>query len=370
MLEHGTDAATPVRVPSRRPAALARQLLSATLSAALAALLAGCGDTDEPPAATATSAGSEGRTTRCLDEGVEWRATVTDLTEGAVPSVRIDALDAVGAPWDDPWTVVTTDPSTRERLEEAGDVDTTIGRVVAVDRAPRLLSPGGRCTLYLAPIDAATTRVAIVGDSIAAALVATSADRESLAQDVQARDLGVLVDGQSGAPWADIDGTGGVMLDELRGAASIEDVHVVVVVLGANDGILAAFPNGGEKVAQQQRTDDAIGVGMAIFDDVGCVVVTTPPDHPIRNFALGDDYAREARRVGDVLRALVATDDRLVLADFAELSRSHHLDDDTVGDWFSGDDELHPNVDGVAALRTLVLDAVEQCPAVAPVHRG
>jgi lysophospholipase L1-like esterase len=361
------------RLPSRRcpdagtaPARRSRGI--GAIVVAFIATLAGCTTADDPP--TTAEAPPPARIVRCVDDGLTWRASVTDSTGAAIPSVRIDSLDATGAPADDAWTIVTTDPETRERVEDPTAADDAHGRTLTLDRSPRVVSPDGRCTLYLsppAPPPAGT--VAIVGDSLAAGIVASIDDRASLEDDARARGLGVLVDGQSGAPWADIDGTGGVMLDEIRGAASIDDVLAVVVVLGANDAILAAFPAGDARAAQQARTDEAIEAGMRILRDVGCVVITTPPDHPIRNFDLGESYALEARRVGEVLRALVERDDRLVLADFAALSRSHHLPDGTTGDWFSGDDELHPNAEGTEALRATILDAVLGCQPREPVNQ-
>jgi lysophospholipase L1-like esterase len=356
----------------------------ASIVAALVVTLAGCGGSDVAP--TEATAAPPDRIARCVDGDVTWRVRVTDVDDAAIGAVRIGELDAatvgastvdaatVGASTDRVWTIVTTNPDTRERIEEPITAGDASGRALAVDGVPRLVSPDGRCTVYLAPLrrspsaPPAATPVAIVGDSLAAGLVASSEARDALDADAEARGLAVLVDGQSGVPLADIDGTGGVMLDELRGAASIDGVHAVAIVLGANDAILAAFPDGEAKVAQRQRTDDAIRAAMDALEDVACVVVTTPPDRPIRNFDLGESYAVEARRVGEMLRSLVAHDDRLVLADFAGLSRSHHLTDGEPGDWFSGDDELHPNAEGVRALRAMILDALLRCPGSEPVN--
>ena len=94
-----------------------------------------------------------------------------------------------------------------------------------------------------------------------------------------------------------------------------------------------------------------------------CVVVATPPDLAINNFATREFFAAESVRIGNVLREHASTSPNVELADFAALSRSHHLADDDPADWFSGDDELHPNTAGMDAFQLLVLDAVNRCPS-------
>jgi hypothetical protein len=97
------------------------------------------------------------------------------------------------------------------------------------------------------------------------------------------------------------------------------------------------------------------------FADGRCVIITTPPDAAISTFGLEDDYAREAQRIGAFLRDIAQRDAGIIIADFAELARPHHLADGTPGDWYAADDDLHPNPEGTAALRTLLLDAAQRC---------
>jgi hypothetical protein len=328
--------------------------------AALVGVFVGCGKPDVASTSVAAPRTDQHtRTVACRDGAITWTAELVDVD---AEHVRIAGV--VG-PFDGAWTVVTTAPGTRLREDLTADVAALRTHELRLDREPRLVSPDQRCTLYLSPVTNPDARaVMVVGDSLAAGLVATNEGRTALLDDASDRGLHVMVDGQSGAPWAPVEGPDGTMHDELRGASSRSGVFAVVVVLGANDAILAAFGSGSGRDEQRARTDVAIGSAMELLRDVPCVIVTTPPDRPIDAFGLDESYAAEAQRVGDRLRELTSADGRVVVADFAEHSRDRHRPDGTTGDWFTGDD-LHPNEEGTAALRTLLLDSVERCPSPA-----
>ena len=332
----------------------------------------GCGLEREPPAgatAAVPDAASAERTIGCTDGTRTWRATVTE--DRAPARVRVRALHpAAGTDGGAQWSLVTTPPGTEQRRARALSADALVagGPGVGLDvaDAPRLLSPDRRCTIYLVPAaPPGTTSFVVVGDSLAAGMVATEPAHAQLRSDAAARGLALLVDGQSGAPWSGLTVEGENLDDELRGALSVERTGVVATVIGANDAILAALAPTQSRQAQRDRTDAAVRTAVDLVRRQGrCLVVTTPPDVPIENFSLGETYAEESRRVGDVLRAFGAADPGVVVVDFAAVSRPHHLPDGAAADWFGDDDQLHPNPAGAAALAALLLDAADRCPTV------
>jgi hypothetical protein len=304
------------------------------------------------------------RSARCDDGSATWTATLAD--DPAAATVSIEQVVA-STEWRDsrPWLLVTTNVETRARVEEDLRADAAFPVEVPLDHAPRLVSPDRRCTIYLVPPGPpGQASLVVVGDSLAAGLVATADERAAFRAEASERDLWLVVDGQSGAPWTPLDDEGANLEDELRGARAFGDDVTVATVIGANDAIVVALTPEPERAAQRQRTDQVIATFVDAARREGrCVVMTTPPDLAIAVFGLGDRYAAEAVRVGDVLRDHGRRDPGVMIVDFAEVSRAHHLPAGAAGDWFDEGDELHPNRAGHVALRTMLLDAAERCHA-------
>jgi hypothetical protein len=82
----------------------------------------------------------------------------------------------------------------------------------------------------------------------------------------------------------------------------------------------------------------------------------------VLDFGVGADYSSESVRLTETLATLARARPQVRVADFATLSRPHHLGDADPDDWFTGVDELHPNVAGTEAWLGLALDTVEHCP--------
>src|SRR3954469_24262216 len=117
--------------------------------------------------ATNTEPPSPLETHGCSSDGSTWSAVVEARPGGASGSVV--SVDGPGS--SDDWTLMQADD---ERIDEELPLDRAqLPRAIRWRDRPRLITPGGACTIYLLPPDRSSGRpVLVVGDSVAAGLVA------------------------------------------------------------------------------------------------------------------------------------------------------------------------------------------------------
>lgn len=358
-------------------------------------------------------------TRSCTAAGVTWQATVNVVVSGVGPVVTVTGMtrtengvtvDATNLEWEwrhDEW-IPPWDPGDARRVEW-GDVPAWTGNKgprqpqpagstgwwgmepMTIFLSPRMVSPDGGCSIYLAPFaningSQAWPKVAVLGDSLTGQLF-DPPDSDGTVQGMVEgvlNDDGILaeVEGQGGRRWVrdpagwsgDASALGRAntdLLDEFRGLAE-HDPDGVVVALGANDAFGIALQPVATRPAY--RTDIQNKV-MAVFDEMwsatDCFVVVTAPEHP--NFYLGQAYADEAVGINDLARWFAATlPNEIKVVDFAAVAKLHQDEfyDGTPETWFVDRDfttpvhdpeNLHLNALGRAAYTQHIRQAANLC---------
>lgn len=227
----------------------------------------------------------------------------------------------------------------------------------------------------------ADPRIAVLGDSISAIL---ARDIRTPGFKGHPNTANWTIDGKSGAGWGDgeiasgqwpLSVTQGSWVARSLRALGKDRPAAIVIELGANDALRADFA-----VATSNATalaDRHDGTESNIKSDVSlartlasCVVLVTPTTYPTQVFGPGTPqteklFAPQALRVDDLLRQQASRGPHgsVAIANWGEVSASHHLPSRDAGNWFSSD-ELHPNFAGERALASLISRTVGQCPSI------
>jgi len=256
------------------------------------------------------------------------------------------------------------------REKKAGSNQDIYKTPVAAYFAPRIVTPDNRCTIYTHPFpygNPANRKLAIVGDSLTYGFSKSWEQRLNLSKYFSNLGWRFDVDAYPGrtlyaSPESERDRDRD-MRDEIRGLVSVNP-DAVVINLGSNDAVIAAaaMVRGDQVLRDEVRRRTLNDLVGAIFDvDKGsrCIVLVTPNDYPIPVYGLTKTYENEAKYVGNLMRLFAgwSNDDKVLLVDWAEISRPHHVVSDN---WFAGD-HLHLNTAGSLHMINLIGQAVRSC---------
>ena len=339
--------------------------VAVTLAAMLVPFVVADGPATAMDTATCTDVGNTG------GRSGTWVARFIVRSSVYGPMVQVTSLGyraADGAP-------TVNHPSSRWKLQwvPLGDAprptrwgsDAIIGTPVASYFLPRLVTPNGRCTIYLRPYSFTPDgrRTGIVGDSITYNASKTLMQKAHFARLAYAQGMRLEVDAFPGRTWLSngrIRATD--MVDEIRGLEGVR-TRTVVAALGTNDAIYTAGER--DSGARHRRRVDtlwALTQGVKETAARSCLVLVTPADYPAAVFGLHERYAREARTIGNRMRYLAGVPhDNIKLLDWAEMSRDHHKPDGTPDDWFPDGDDVHLNGTGQHVYVHALTAAADRC---------
>ena len=285
------------------------------------------------------------------------------LDDAGVRSTGASVASDLSHPWVISWTGSDHEPSIIQRSgsELRGTHYST--------NEMQLLSPDGKCILFLSIAAPPRHRVAVIGDSIFSDIAQTAA-RDALGSDSYARSW--QIDAVPGNGWNSPPATwpgavdGGWALSADRGLL-VNRPSVVVAELGADDALRAVFAKATSKpaLAGELLAGVSTAVNELIDEDsarVACTVLVTAPSFPIQIYGAGQSYLEQSELVNSVIRDQASRGGAKVrVADWAAVSASHHTSSRS-GVWFMPDD-VHPNRAGQLALLSLVHHVIQTCPS-------
>ena len=268
-----------------------------------------------------------------------------------------------------PWVVSWTAPHRRAATVHRRGAD--IGTATFSTEKVQLLSPDGKCILYLSAVPTPPHRVAVIGDSvfanIAQTVVKNALGSESYAESWQ-------ISATSGNGWNATPVSwplkvvgGNWAIDSARGLAASHP-SVLVVELGADDALRAVFASAmsDPTLAREVLNGVSQNVGEFIEEEssiVPCTVLVTAPSFETPIFGAGQTYVTEADLVNAIIKsqASLHRSADVRVANWAALSASHHSPSGPAKDWFTSGDNVHPNVDGQKALVSLIHRVIGTC---------
>jgi len=268
-------------------------------------------------------------------------------------------------PWMLTWATANQAPATVRKLGP------DIKNATFSAEKMQMLSPDGKCILYLSAVPTPPHRVAVIGDSVFANIAQTVAKKalgaESYAQSWQ-------ISATSGNGWNATPVTwplkvvdGDWAIDSARGLAESQP-SVLVVELGADDALRAVFASvtAHPKFARDLVTGVSKNIGELIDQEspqLPCTVLVTAPAFPTDLFGAGEAYVTEAVLVNAAIReqALRHRKSDVRLADWAAFSAAHHSPVGPSKDWFAPGDNVHPNLAGEKALISLIHRVIKTC---------
>jgi hypothetical protein len=317
--------------------------------------------------ATCVVPGSTGHSTEWF---ARYKVAEGDKTEIDVVGVGEHSSDSnasstVLRPWVVTWATANQPPATVRKF------GVEIENATYSTEKMQMLSPDGKCILYLSAVPTPRDRVAVIGDSvfanIAQTVVNTALGDESYAQSWQ-------ISATSGNGWNAtpvswplkvVDGDWAI--DSARGLAPSQP-SVLVVELGADDALRAVFASATAHpiLARDVVTGVSKNIGELIDEEspqFPCTVLVTAPTYPTQIFGAGEAYVTQAILVNSVIReqALRHRSSDVRLADWAALSAAHHSPSGPLTDWFASGDNVHPNLAGQLALISLIHRVIQTC---------
>jgi lysophospholipase L1-like esterase len=148
----------------------------------------------------------------------------------------------------------------------------------------------------------------------------------------------------------------------------------IVVELGTNDALRAAFAVAQQQSARADRIRGAVATNAARLLAVtrgktGCTVLVTASTHPTTLFGAGLLYARQAALVNSTIRHVATRvgSHAVAVADWARESDGHHAAPDSPQNWFEPDG-VHLDAVGQRALVALVRRTAHGCAPGTPSH--
>ena len=308
------------------------------------------------------------RTATCTEsEGVEWSARYqVSTTSGDTPTIRIIRA-APGQTPARPWTLWWSDPGIAIQQTRADIAKLSTIRVSAP--TAHLLAPDDACTLILSAA-VTTDPVAVIGDSvfagIANSLLSTALPGLHYTDAWQISAIAGFGWSASAPSWPLTSVGGSWVIGIARGVVS-EHPSTLVVELGANDALRAAFADVRRRPDLAERIRNAVASNVSQLLDLSahglpCTILVTAPTATTSLFAGGSYYSKEATLIDAVIRSKAASapSGQVEVADWAVYSSHHHGAQGSVSNWFLPDG-VHPNAAGEAALVGLVRQTMARC---------
>lgn len=288
------------------------------------------------------------------------------------PLVRVTALtrveggtttDAGSQTW-----VLRRDDLANPMVSVAGPLSVVGAEALSIYFSPRLVTPDGVCTVYLAPFSnlsgpVAGPKVAVLGDDLTHQLGDATYNQTHWQGYVEGglAALGIRseVEGHIARRWTPVAGTTGqpksdsYLLDEFRGLLE-HDVDGYVMALGVNDALYIAA--GADEPARLARRDEVFNALSGLMQEMqgrtSCVAVVTAPENAS---SLDPEYAWAAQTVNSFFRyigALGTPTDQLEVVDFGAQASGQP--------WFEPDG-VHLNSSGRLAYTAQITTAGQRC---------